>query len=287
MTWRLTRIFQTKTQNDDRRSIRRARRPQLESLEGRIVQSVLFGAYSNGVYAYNSSNGSRTLVTPRTPNVMTEGSSGTLFMGMSDGVYEYTYANRSLNKISPYTASVMSAARDNTLFATLNGRGTWEYNGDWHVINIVFDAYELAAVSNGRVYAGYHDGLWAYNQNTWTPVTPYKPVAMSATSDSTLFVSFNDLGGITYRFNGSWQKITGHTALAIDAVSDSSMFCTFANGGTFQYQEGNGLLTISGEVSPQIGSDGSTFVGDFSSGTYIYQNGHSHKVSSDQASQFA
>ena len=286
MTWPLTRIFQTKTQNDRRQSPRRVRRPQLESLEGRIVQSVLFGAYSNGVYAYNSSNGSQTQVTPRTPNVMTEGSSGTLFMGMSDGVYEYTYANKSLNKISPFTASVMSAGHDNTLFATLNGRGTWEYNGSWHLINI-FGANELAAVSNGRVYGGYNDGLWAYNQNTWTPVTPHKPVAMSATSDSTLFVSFNDLGGITYRFNGSWQEITGHTALAIDAVSDSSFFCTFANGGTFQYQEGSGLHTISSEVSPHIGNDGATFIGDFSSGTSIYQNGRLHKIRSDQASQFA
>jgi hypothetical protein len=173
------------------------------------------------------------------------------------------------------------------LFATLNGRGTWEYNGSWHPINIVFEAYELAAVANGRVYAGYHDGLWAYNKNTWTPVTPYKPVAMSATSDGTLFVSFNDLGGITYKFNGSWREITGHTAQAIAAVSDSSFFATFANGGTFQYQDGRGLHTISSEVSPHIGNDGSTFIGDFSSGTSIYQNGHLRKINANQASEFA
>jgi hypothetical protein len=215
---------------------------------------------------------------------MTEGSSGTLFMGLSDGVYEWTYGNKHLTKLSNFTASVMSASRDNTLFATLNGRGTWEWNGSWHPINF-FDAYELAAVSDGRVFAGYHDGLWAYNQNTWTPVTPHKPVAMSATSDATLFVSFNDLGGITYKFNGSWQEITGRTAQAIDAVSDSSFFCTFANGGTFLYQ--NGLHTISSEVSPHIGNDGSTFIGDFGSGTSIYQNGHIHKIRPDQASEFA
>jgi hypothetical protein len=250
------------------------------------VQSVLFGAYGNGTFAYNTGNGSWRQINSAAPTAMTEGSSGTLFASMSDGVYKYTYANNSWVKLTSYTASVMSASRDNTLFATLNGRGTWEYHGSWKLINFL-GADTLAAVAYDRVYGGYHDGTWAYKQNNWSPVTPSKPVAMSATSDGTLFVSYNDNGGATYRFNGSWQEITGHVAQAIDAVSDSSFFGTFANGGTFQYQSGNGLRTISSEVAPHIGGDGSTFIGDFSSGTSIYQNGHTRRIRSDQANEFA
>src|SRR5262249_22203343 len=126
MRWPSTRMFQTKTQNDRRQSQRRARRPQVEGLEERVVQSILFGAYGNGTFAYNTDNGSWRQVTPAVPNVMTEGSSGTLYAGFSDGIYRYTYGNGSLVKLTNYRATALSAAGDNTLFATLQNHGTWE-----------------------------------------------------------------------------------------------------------------------------------------------------------------
>src|SRR5271165_5023832 len=113
MRWPLTRVFRAKTQNDTRNTQRRARRPQLESLEGRIVQSVLFGSYSNGTFAYNTANGKWREITPWKSYTMTEGSSGTLFASFDGhGIYEYTYGNNRLVRINTDTASVLSAARD-------------------------------------------------------------------------------------------------------------------------------------------------------------------------------
>ena len=286
MRWPVTQMWQTKTRPDTRNSQRRARRPQLENLEGRIVQSILFGAYGNGTFAYNTSNGSWREVTNRVPNVMTEGSSGTLFASFSDGVYRYTYGNNKMVKLTSYTASAMSAASDNTLFATLVNAGTWEYAGHWQRIS-ANEADELAAVAKNRVFGSFSNGLMAYDNNHWFSVTSSEPVAMSATSDGTLFASYN--GGGTYKFDGQWHGITGTVAARIEAVSDTSFFAVLAwsgGGGTYAYNNGT-FKEISMEASNHVGNDGSTFIADFSTGTWIYQNGHSHKITSNIASEFA
>jgi hypothetical protein len=66
----LTRKFRTKTRDDRRQSQRRARRLQLESLEGRVVQSILFSAYSTGTWALNTSSGNWRQIAPDVPTHM-------------------------------------------------------------------------------------------------------------------------------------------------------------------------------------------------------------------------
>ncbi len=293
MRWPLTRVFPTKTRHDKRQSQRRASRPQLESLEGRIVQSILFAAYSSGTYAYNTSNGSWREIYSQAPSHMTEGSSGTLFASYSNGVSEYSYASGTWAHLTNYTASELSASRDNTLFATLQGFGTWEYHGGWTQI-AKNDANSLAAVGNGQAYVGINDGTWLYYHGGWAEINsamPFDDLDMSATGDGTLFISFQSE---TYRFNnvsvtahgvsGSWEKISGNPASQVDAVSDNSCFATFANG-TYLYN--GGLHRIASGEADRIGNDGSTMIADLGTGTYIYQNGHLQKIKSDKAFSFA
>ena len=134
----------TTSRHDRRNPQRRARRPQLESLEGRIVQSILFGSYPNGTWAINTDNGNWRQISSQIPNVMTEGSSGTLYAGFNDGISRYDYGSNTWTHLAQNKAFAMSASRDNTLFVSeADNGGTFEYDGrsstfdphNWKTIN--------------------------------------------------------------------------------------------------------------------------------------------------------
>ena len=73
MMWPLTQMMKTRTRTSGREASRRARRPQLESLEDRTVLSVTFAAYSSGTWAYNSANSSWREISTAIPKAMDEG----------------------------------------------------------------------------------------------------------------------------------------------------------------------------------------------------------------------
>jgi hypothetical protein len=298
MRWPLTRVLHSKIQNDTRKSQRRARRPQLESLEGRIVQSILFGSYSNGTFAYNTANHQWREVTPWKTFVMTEGSSGTLYASYDGhGIYKYTYGNNKLVRISDDTASVLSAAGDNTLFAGLvssrGNMGTAEYTGRWKLINVL-TPYQLAAVARDRVYVTYADqGLMADNHGAWVNITSQVPTAISATSDSTLFVSFRDgNGGRIQKLSSSaqWQTLGVGTFDEVSAGNDNTFIADVeSQGGNSTVVYANGRFgTISHELAGQIGNDGTTFIYDLGGATWLYAGGNrSVQIKGQEAEAFA
>jgi hypothetical protein len=78
MMWPLTKMMKTWTPTSGREASRRARRPQLESLENRTVLSVTFSAFSSGspgTWAFNSATSSWREVTPAIPIAATTGPS--------------------------------------------------------------------------------------------------------------------------------------------------------------------------------------------------------------------
>jgi hypothetical protein len=257
------------------------------------VQSVLFGSYSNGTFAYNTANGMWREITPWKSYTMTEGSSGTLFASFDGhGIYKYTYGNNRLVRINTDTASVLSAASDNTLFAGLissrGNVGTAEYTGSWRVINI-FTPYELAAVARDRVYVAYSDqGLMADNHGAWVSVTSKVPTAISATSDSTLFASFRD-DGLCYKLDGQWHPLLNGLFDAVNAGDDNSFIADVeSHGATYTIVDVNGRMgTISNNLSRAVGNDGTTFVWDNGGATWMLSGGRALKIRSQEAQAFA
>jgi hypothetical protein len=294
MKWALTRNFRTRTQIDSRQPQRRARRPQLESLEGRIVQSIIFGSYSNGTFAYSTANGKWREVTPWTTYTMTEGSSGTLFASYNGhGIYKYTYGNNKLVRINTDTASVLSAARDNTLFAGLYSSrgnvGTAEYTGRWRVIN-VDTPYEIAAVARDQAYVTYSDqGLMADNHGAWVTVTSKVPTAISATSDSTLFVSFRDGGNIAYKFDGRWHSLGNFIFDTVNAGDDNSFIALEeSRGGNYTIVDAEGSTAkVNNQLSRAIGNDGTAFVWDNAGATWLLVGRRGLKIRGQEANALA
>ena len=283
--WPFTRMIATRTRPESLSASRRKRRPALECLEEKQLLSIVFGADSNGTYAFNSSNLSRVAINSAVPTAMTEGADGTLFASYNSngwqGTYRYDYSSGQWTGLTSWTSTAMSAGQDNSLFVTLNGHGTWElYGGTWtHMAS--HDALLLAAVNSNNAFASFGGsdyGTWADVNNAWKEINPGAvPIAMDASSDGTLFVSYagnSSAGGYgTYSFTNEygWYQITPDVANSIASLYDGWYIGSYPDG-TFEgsdYYKGN---EITSELATQLGHSGdhNTVIGSWSSGTYVW-----------------
>jgi hypothetical protein len=237
--------------------------------------TITFSCFSDGTYAYNSATSSWREITTDLPfpSAMSEGSNGTLFVSYASGTYRYDYSSNHWTQLTSDPANALSAASDNTLFASFNNLGTYEYNGSWHGLTSQAAA-NLAAVSNNDVYvsfsSGSDSGTWQYHSG-WTQITPAIPYAMSASPGGALFASYRD--GI-WEYNGSWQQLGTSAATQIAAVSNSEFYATYTHYGTYAFDAG-AFTQLTPLFASQLGTDGSTMIGSYESGTYTYDgNGH-------------
>jgi hypothetical protein len=232
--------------------------------------TITFSSFGGGTFAYNSATSSWRYLSPDIPTAMSEGSNGTLFASYPGvGTYRYNYGSNSWTRLTTDTTSILSAATDNTFFASYSN-GTWEYNGSWYQLTTA-PAYSLAAVSNHDVYASYANGTWQANHGVWTHITPAIPYAMSASPGGALFGSYRD--GI-WEYNGSWQQLGTSAATQIAAVSNSEFYATYTHYGTYEFDAG-AFTQLTPVFASQLGTEGSTMIGSYESGTYTYDgNGH-------------
>jgi hypothetical protein len=276
----------TRTQPKTLSASRRKRRPQLESLEEKQLLSIVFGADSNGTYAYDSIAASRRPINSAIPVAMTEGMDGTLFASYNgQGTWRYDYGTNSWTPLARAVASHLSASQsDNALYLSVSGRGTWEYDGYWVRMDS-HDALQLAAVNKNWVYASFggdKTGTWS-SQGGWYQINPNIPVAMDATPGGTLYASFSygdpAVGG-TWSYNpgnyltggNNWMRLTTSVADTIAAISDTDMIGSF-DDGTWDYQNGwnSQGYELTTEAATQLGHSGSTVIGSwYPSGTFTY-----------------
>jgi hypothetical protein len=230
-------MMATRTRPKSLSASRRKRRPGLECLEEKTLLSTLFEADPAATWAFNDQAGWRN-INPAIPVAMKEGRDGTLFASYNSGphlgTWRYDYGSNNWTLMTSWTASVLSASQsDNTLFASFSGQGTWEFNGSWHQL-ASHDAFNLAAVQNGEVYAvfgGDKAGTWHADNGGWHQLTTASPVAMDASPDGALYVSYSDG---TYEYDGGWTKITPDVATQIAAINNQNFVGSFVDG-TFEY----------------------------------------------------
>jgi hypothetical protein len=264
----------TRTRPKTLSASRRKRRPELECLEEKQLLSITFGADSTGTYAYDSIAQSRREINSSIPLAMHEGADGTLFVSYNSGPYQgtlrYDYGPNRWTGLTGWTSTVMSASPDNTLVVTLNGHGTWQFDGHWTQL-ASHDALNLAASHDDYGYAsfgGTRYGTWEYSPGGWDQIDGAPALTMDATPGDTLYASYSNDGTWSYTLDAGWNQITSDTANAIAAISDYEMIGSFADG-TYDYIYEYGT-EITSEVATQLGHSGSTVIGSWSSGTYTY-----------------
>jgi hypothetical protein len=236
--WPLTQMMKTRTRTGGRETSRRARRPQLESLENRTVLSITFAAFNgDGTYAYHSAYGPSSgwsEITSWIPSIMAEGADGTLFATFpyGGGTWRYDYGSNQWTELTNQTAVALSAATDNTFFGSFTS-GTYEYNGSWYRLTTDI-ASQLAAVSNHNVYLSLGSGTWQADHGSWTQLTSAIPIAMAASPDGTLFASYDGYGTFEWTADGGWVQRAMNAATQLDAVSNQ-MFYAELNNGLYEY----------------------------------------------------
>lgn len=256
----------------------------VEQLEDRVVPTITFAQYGNGTFAYNSGTNQFRQITTAQAKSMDEGADGTLFASYNSGTWKYNWSSNVWTKLTTAQSTELSAANDNTLFASYSS-GTWEYDATgWHKMSSAV-ATQLAAVGDNSFYGDYSGGLYKYKEGAWRNLTSARTTgAMDASSDGTLFVSYNS-GTWRYReADSGWTKMTTAIASDIATVNSRQFYATYASG-TWRVNDAN-WIKLSSSKATQIGADNSSFVGNFSDGTWQYQNGWL-KISGAQASLVA
>jgi hypothetical protein len=231
---------------------------QMEELGERIVPSIVFGQYSSGTWAFDSSTGFWRFLTPNQANAITEGADGVLFGSYVtysvEGTWSYNYWTGSWTRLTSWTASALSAATDNSLFGSFYTggfyeTGTWEYSpqGAWTQLT-GRNAIHLTAVRDQYFYGTYvegADGTWQYRNGAWNLISTQRANALSATPTGTLFASFpaESVSYGTWRYNGSWwdQYYTSATASMLAAVNDNFFYGQY---GYYTYSYNGGWAWI-------------------------------------------
>lgn len=262
----------------------------VEQLEDRVVPAITFAQYGNGTFAYNSDTNQFRQITTGQAKAMDEGADGTLFASYNSGTFKYNYSSNVWTKLTTAQSTELSAANDNTLFASYSS-GTWEYDATgWHKMSTAV-ATQLAAVGDNSFYGDYSGGLYKYKEGVWSNLTSARTTgAMDASQGGTLFVSYNS-GTWRYReADGSagapagWTKMTTAIASDIATVNSRTFYATYASG-TWRADDAN-FTKLSSAKATQIGADSTSFVGNFSDGTWQYKGGWA-KISGAQASLVA
>jgi hypothetical protein len=262
--------------------------PALEELESRDCPSVVFSAFSSGIWAYDERLQRFGRTTPFQPVAMAQLQSDhqllfASFVGF--GTWRFDYTQNTWSQLTSYTAKVMSTGRGyganglvDALYASFDGLGTWENIGGNWVQMSPYAADKLASVYPDNVYAAFTGfGLWhwagqfADTPPVWTQVVSVDPVAMSLANGTTLYASFAGFGTYsldTFEPQFGWTQITPAVASSITgdfAVYNvyhfyglSTMVASFPGFGTYYYgPDSNGdidhqLFFLTGDVASQL-----------------------------------
>jgi hypothetical protein len=120
-------------------------------------------------------------------------------------------------------------------------------------------------------------------------VTSKVPTAIAATSDSTLFASFRE-DGLSYKFDGRWHPLLHGLFDTVSAGNDNSFMADVEShsGNSIIIDQNGRFGTISHELSPQIGNDGTTFIYDLGGPTWLHAGGNrSVRIRAGEAVAFA
>jgi hypothetical protein len=242
--------------------------PTLEELESRDCPTVIFSAFSSGIWAYDDSNGSFRQTTPFRPVAMatSSGYTGTTldhylvaaFVGF--GTYQYDANLNQWSQITSYTAKLLTtspaysdpitgAQYPAAFYASFDSLGIWKNSlKTWTQISPIA-ADKLVSI-DGTVFGAFSlYGTWRWDSSTgWQQIAPYYPTAFSRGGGNLLYASYAGFGTYSYNIFSvlgpvGWQQITPAVATTLE--------------GDFEYSGKYGFL--------------STFVGSFPGyGTFYY-----------------
>jgi hypothetical protein len=263
-------------------------RPQLETLEDRLVPSTIAGSYADGVWRWDSTAG-WSHISDQKANIVRVDAAGDVYGTFSDGLWRWdasTGAWGHLEKTSGLgDAEEFKVTASGVVYADFGTSGTWRWSFDgWQEIsNLNVTDFD---VSRSDVFFGRYDALSATGLWRWTPTVGWSHLTGN-TPDSVLADDAGNFAGIfntgiaatlkgTWRWNSSagWARLSTSVATAIDLSDNGTLFENRGTGGIWRWNSGSftEITTASGSSAFTVAlSDGSVFMEFYntSAGHYV------------------
>jgi hypothetical protein len=167
-----------------------------------------------------------------------------------------------------------STAQEPSLVAAFGSQGLWFYNnGTWTLLSShtpnLMVRYGYSLVAN---FPGY--GLYQYGGNTWTQLSPNSSVENLLGVSDKVYVDYGMFGLWKYS-GGKWTQIAG-TSPDKMVANGNNLVATFPGSGLYQY---NGTaftqLSSASSVDSMIAISGKVYVSFVSLGLWKYDGGWS------------
>ena len=145
------------------------------------------------------------------------------------------------------------------LYASFTGSGIWEWNGNgWTLLTP--DNPEAMVASGTDLYGDFGgSGLWQWNGSGWSLLTPDNPSLMIA-ADANLYASFTGAG--IWQWNGSgWSLLTPDNPESMVA-SGADLYGDFGGNGLWQWN-GSGWSLLTPDNPEAMIVSGTNLYGDF------------------------
>jgi hypothetical protein len=231
----------TRTRFDSRPTTR----PQLETLEDRLVPSTVAGSYADGTWRYDTTAG-WTHISDMMADELGVDDAGDVYGSFSNGVWRWSTSTASWMKLSNLNTSAFQVTTAGVLYGDFGTNGVWRWaptSGWMKLSNLVVDDF---VVSGSDAFFGRFDTAGAEGTWRWTPaagwslLTGNRPNTLK-TDDAGEFVGvfkyYIAAGQVgTWR----WNPTTGWARLSTSAASLS----VSANGAIYESRGGGNVWRV-------------------------------------------
>jgi hypothetical protein len=217
-------------------------RPQLESLEDRLVPSTMAGSYPDGVWRYDTSAGWNH-ISDRTAIVLHVDDTGDVYGAFSDGLWRWDATSTSWAHLSNLNIQQFRVTAAGVLYGDFGTQGVWRWDASGWMQLTALDVGQMA-VSNSDAFFGRFDETGAQGTWRWTPaagwslLTGNRPDQLQTDAAGDMVGLFNTFIASGQQGTWRWNPTAGWARLSTTAPENISVSL---DGAIFENQGTNGI----------------------------------------------
>jgi hypothetical protein len=227
------------------RSLFDSARPQLETLEDRLVPSTMAGSYADGIWRYDTTTGWARISTRQATQLDVD-DAGNIYGAFSDGLWRWSAATASWSHPSSLTVNQFQVTASGIFYGDFKGSGLWRWdpstNGWAHLTNLD-PVQDGMVVSDSDAFFGSFftgtPGSWRWTPTAgWSLLTTSLPDQIQTDAAGDFVGLFNTLVPVTQRGTWRWNPTAGWTRLSI---REPFSIAVSANGAIFEDRGDTGI----------------------------------------------
>jgi hypothetical protein len=257
-------------------------RPQLETLEDRLVPSTMAADYADGVWRYDTTAG-WAHISNLQASLLDVDDAGDVYGAFSSGLWRWSAATASWSHPSSLMVNQFQVTASGILYGDFVGSGLWRWdpssNGWAHLSDLHPSTFPGIAVSDSDAFFGYFStgsvGTWRWTPTAgWSLLTAYQP-AQFQTDTAGDFVGDFTAAGVagTWRWSptAGWARLSTTAPISIAVSANGAIFEDRGTNGLWRAAPGATSVTQIDSTSAAFLTalpDGSLFAKRYVSGDY-------------------